>query len=203
MLRKTLILTATALVVSAAAAYAQATMTPSFNAPRRPFARSEFGGVVSFPSPGGTAYEGMYRVGSGKLDLGLRGGIIDYQGGAASQMLAGFEGRARLIGHSRDFPLDGSVIFGGGGRFASGASRFSFPLGLSLGRRVGFEGSTFSLMPYAQPTAFLRGGNNVNTDMLYALGLGADLRFGGALDARLGVGLGDVEGVSLGAVWIH
>lgn len=203
MLRKTLILIAAALVVSAGAAYAQATLTPSFNAPRRPFVRSEFGGVVSFPSPGGTAYEGMYRVGSGKLDLGLRGGIIDFQGGAASQMLAGFEGRARLLSHGRDFPLDGSVIFGGGGRFASGLNRFSFPLGLTLGRRVGFEGSTFSLMPYAQPTAFLRGGNNINTDMLYTLGLGADLRFGGALDARLGVGLGDVEGVSLGAVWIH
>jgi len=202
MLRKTLIVIAAALVVSAAAAHAQATLTPSFNAPRRPFARSEFGGVVSFPSPGGTAYEGMYRVGSGKLDLGLRGGIMDFQGGAASQMLAGFEGRARVLSHGREFPLDGSVVFGGGGRFASGASRFSFPLGLTLGRRMGIEGSSFTLTPYAQPTAFLRGGNNINTDVIYTMGLGADLRLG-AVDARLGVGLGDVEGVSLGAVWVH
>ena len=203
MLRKTLGVIAAALVVSAAAGNAQSTLTPSFSAPRRPFVHSEFGGVVSFPSPGGTAYEGEYRVGSSKLDLGLRGGLMDFQGGAASEMLAGFEGRARLVSHNRDFPLDGAVIFGGGGRFASGESRFSFPLGVTLGRRVGIEGSTFSLMPYAQPTAFLQGGNNMNTNMQYTLGLGADLRFGGALDARLGVGVGDLEGVSFGAVWVH
>ncbi len=203
MVLKTLTATAAALVVLATAVSAQATLTPSFNAPRRPFARSEFGGVISFPSPGGTAYEGVYRVGSGKLDLGLRGGILDFQGPAESQMLAGFEGRARLITHGREFPLDGSVVFGGGGRFVSGQSWFSFPLGLTLGRRLGVEGSTVTLMPYAQPTAFLRGGNNLNTGMIYALGLGADLRLGGAFDARLGVGLGDVEGVSLGAVWVH
>ena len=203
MVRKTLVAIAAALVVSAAAAYAQSTLTPSFNAPRHPFVRSEFGGVVSFPSPGGTAYEGEYRVGSGKVDLGLRGGIMDFTGPAESQMLAGFEGRARVISHGQDFPLDGSVIFGGGGQFASGVTRFSFPLGLTMGRRLGVEGSNLTLMPYAQPTAFLRGGNNLNTDVIYTLGLGADLRFGGALDARLGVGLGDVEGVSLGAVWIH
>jgi hypothetical protein len=201
MFRKTLVAIAAALVVPAAA-HAQATLTPSFNAPRRPFAQSEFGGVVSFPSPGGTAYEGEYRVGSGKLDLGLRGGIMDFQGGAASQALAGFEGRARVVSHSQEFPLDGSVVFGGGGQFASGASRFSFPLGLTLGRRMGIEGSTFTLTPYAQPTAFLRGGNNINTDVIYTMGLGADLRMG-TVDARLGMGLGDVQGVSLGAVWVH
>lgn len=204
MVLKTLLATAGAMVVLAATVEAQATMTPSFGAPRRPFVRSEFGGVVSFPSPGGTAYEGVYRMSSGRsLDLGLRGGVIDFEGGAESQLLAGFEGRARLITHSRDFPLDGALMFGGGGRFASGQSRFSFPLGLTLGRRFGLEGSAVTLMPYAQPTAFLRGGNNINTDLIYTLGLGADLRLGSALDVRMGVGLGDVEGVSLGAVWVH
>lgn len=204
MVRKTLLATAGALVVLAATVEAQATLTPSFGAPRRPFVRSEFGGVVSFPSPGGTAYEAVYRVSSGRtLDLGLRGGVLDFEGPAESQMLAGFEGRARLITHSNDFPLDGSLIFGGGGRFVSGQSRFAFPVGLSLGRRLGIEGSSVTLMPYAQPTAFVRGGNNINTDVIYTMGLGADLRLGGALDVRLGVGLGDVEGVSLGAVWVH
>ncbi len=203
MVLKTLTATAAALVVLATTVVAQATLTPSFNAPRRPFARSEFGGVVSFPEPAGTAYEGVYRVGSGKLDLGLRGGLLDFQGPAESTLLAGFEGRARMLSHGRDFPLDGSLVFGAGGRFVSGNSRFSFPLGMSLGRRIGVEGSKVTFMPYVQPTAFLRGGNNINTDFIYALGLGTDVRFGGALDARLGVGLGDVQGVSLGAVWVH
>jgi hypothetical protein len=33
--------------------------------------------------------------------------------------------------------------------------------------------------------------------------LGIDFRFTPRFDARLGAGLGDVEGVSLGAVWVH
>lgn len=40
-------------------AAAQATGMPSFNAPYRAFTRSEIGLVLSFPSGGGTAFEGM------------------------------------------------------------------------------------------------------------------------------------------------
>jgi hypothetical protein len=203
MVLKTLLATAGALVVLATTVEAQATLTPSFNAPHRPFVRSEFGGIVSFPDPGGTAYEGVYRLGARRMDLGLRGGILDFEGPAESIMLAGFEGRARVLNHGPAFPLDGAVIFGAGGRFASGQSRFSFPLGLSLGRRVNVDGAALSFVPYVQPTAFLRGGNNMDTGFIYAMGLGADVRFGGAFNARMGIGLGDVEGVSLGAVWVH
>lgn len=203
MVLRTLLASAGALVVLAATVEGQATLTPSFNAPYRPFVRSEFGGVVSFPDPGGTAYEGVYRLGSRRMDLGLRGGILAFPGPAESVMLAGFEGRARVLNHSPAFPMDGAVIFGAGGRFASGQSRFSFPLGLSLGRRVDVEGSQLSFIPYVQPTAFLRGGNNIDTGLIYAMGLGADVRFGGAFNVRMGIGLGDVEGVSLGAAWVH
>ena len=42
----------------ATAAAAQATGMPSFNAPYRAFTRSEIGIVLSFPSGGGTAFEG-------------------------------------------------------------------------------------------------------------------------------------------------
>ena len=202
MVLKTLLSTAGALVLVAATASAQATMTPSFNAPRRPFARSEFGAVVSFPDGGGTAYEGAYRVASSGVDIGLRGGVMDFNGGASSQLLAGVEGRANMIAHSRNFPLDGALIFGGG-RFESGQSRVDVPLGLSLGRRVPLHGSNVSFVPYVQPTAFLRAGNNMSTNVVYTLGLGTDLHMGGTFNARLGVGVGDVEGVSLGAAWVH
>jgi hypothetical protein len=202
MLRKTLGSVAGFLALLAAGANAQATLTPSFSAPHRAFVRSEFGGIVSFPD-GGTAYEGAYRFGSARLDLGLRGGLLDPVGPAGSWMLAGFEGRARMITHGRDFPLDGSLVFGAGGRFRSGQSRFSFPFGLSLGRRVNIEQSRASLTPYVQPTVFLRGGNNVDTDVIFTMGIGANLRLSGTFDTRLSVGLGDVRGVSLGAVWVH
>jgi hypothetical protein len=41
------------------------------------------------------------------------------------------------------------------------------------------------------------------SDVLFALGLGADFRLSRSFDVRLSAGLGDIEGVSLGAVWVH
>ena len=48
-------------LIAAVRLSAQSTGLPSFNAPYRAFQRSEFGGVLSFPNPGGTAFEGAYR----------------------------------------------------------------------------------------------------------------------------------------------
>ena len=203
MIRKTLLMSAGAMLLAAATASAQVTMTPSFYAPRRAFARSEFAAVVSFPDGAGTAYEGAYRVASRGLDIGLRGGIMDYNGAAPSQLLAGVEARANMITHGSNFPLDGALVFGGGGQFESGQSRIDVPLGLSMGRRVPLHGSSVSFEPYVQPTALLRAGSHMTTNMAYTLGLGTDMRMGGSFDARLGVGLGDVKGVSLGAAWVH
>ena len=45
-------------LIAAVRLSAQSTGLPSFNAPYRAFQRSEFGGVLSFPNPGGTAFEG-------------------------------------------------------------------------------------------------------------------------------------------------
>ena len=104
---------------SAASLAAQATGTPSYNAPYRAFTRSEFGAVISFPDGGGTAFEGAYRMASGKFDLGFRGGIFSPDGGD-SQLLLGAEARQRVVTHTEDFPLDGAMILGIGGRFASG-----------------------------------------------------------------------------------
>ena len=58
MFRKTALLT---LVLAAgwSTARAQATGTPSFNAPYRAFERSEVGVVISFPDGGSTAFEGL------------------------------------------------------------------------------------------------------------------------------------------------
>src|SRR5258708_25032090 len=78
----------------------QATGMPSFNAPYRAFQRSEFGAVFSFPDGGGTGIEGAYRYASGKLDLGLRGGIFDPPGSSKAVLLAGVEARQRVITHT-------------------------------------------------------------------------------------------------------
>jgi hypothetical protein len=189
-----------ALLVSEAAA--QATGMPSFNAPYRAFTRSEIGLVVSFPSGGGTAFEGAYRRSSGRFDIGFLGGMFDPGGAGPTVLLVGVEARQRVLSHTVDFPLDGALVFGVGGQFATGNSAMVVPIGLSLGRRIDPQGSQISIVPYVQPTGLLVAGNG-NSDFLFALGLGADFRLSPRFDARISAGLGDLEGVSLSAVWVH
>jgi len=187
-------------VVSNAAA--QATGLPSFNAPYRAFRRSEIGLVLSFPNGGGTAFEGAFRRSSGKFDLGFRGGIFTPGGNLNSRLLLGAEARERVVTHTEDFPLDGALILGIGAQLSSGNSVVTVPVGLSLGRRVDPRDSKISIVPYVQPTGFFVAGNGTS-DFLFDLGLGADFRLTPRFDARISAGLGDLEGVSISAVWVH
>jgi hypothetical protein len=195
-----LFLLGSALLASRAAA--QATGMPSFNAPYRAFSRSEIGLVISFPNGGGTAFEGAYRRSSGRFDIGFRGGIFDPGGAGDATLLVGVEARQRVFSHTVDFPLDGALILGVGGAFVSGSSSMFVPVGLSLGRRVDPQGSSVSIVPYVQPTGLLVAGSG-SSNFLFALGLGADFRLSPRFDARISAGLGDLEGVSLSAVWVH
>jgi len=183
-------------------AAAQATGLPSYNAPYRAFRRSEIGLVLSFPNGGGTAFEGAYRVSHGKFDLGFRGGIFTPGSNADSRLLLGAEARERVVTHTEDFPLDGALIVGVGGQFSNRSSFAVIPVGLSLGRRVDPRDSKISIVPYVQPTGFLVAGNGTS-DFLFSLGLGADFRLTPRFDARISAGLGDLEGVSISAVWVH
>jgi hypothetical protein len=187
---------------AAGTAAAQATGTPAFNAPYRAFARSEIGARLSFPDGGGTAIEGVYRLASGKFDLGFMAGMFDADGPGDAVILAGAEARQRVITHSADFPLDGALVVGVGAQLVSDRSVLFVPIGLSLGRRIDPEGSTISIVPYVQPTLFILGGD-VGDHTLFSLGLGADFRFTPRFDGRISAGLGDLEGVSIGFVWVH
>jgi hypothetical protein len=182
---------------------AQATGTTTFNAPYRAFQRSEIGVLLSFPNGGGTAIEGAYRYASGKFDIGFKAGFLNPSGPGSTVLLVGAEARERVITHTVDFPLDGALILGAGGNFVSGNSALLFPVGLSLGRRIDPAGSSVSIIPYAQPTMFLIAGNNVANHVRFDLGLGSDFRLSRAFDVRVSAGLGDIEGVSIGAVWVH
>src|SRR5438093_10471694 len=88
---------------------AQATGLPSFNAPYRAFTRSAIGLVLSFPTGGGTAFEGAYRVSRGKFDFGLRAGIFTPGGSGNSRFRVGGAARERVVTHSEDFPLHGAL----------------------------------------------------------------------------------------------
>jgi hypothetical protein len=183
-----------------AAVAAQATGTPTFNAPYRAFNNSEFGLLISFPNGGGTAFEGVYRVSSDRFDIGFRGGMFDPSGAGSAVLLVGAEARERVLTHSQDFPLDGALILGLGGNFVSSNSQLIIPVGLSLGRRLDTQ-SSVSIVPYVQPTMFLT--VDRGSSALFALGLGSDFRLSRTFDLRVSAGLGDVEGVSIGAVWVH
>jgi hypothetical protein len=200
--RRAILLLATLVGAGAGPAAAQATGMPTFNAPYRAFQRSELGLLLSFPSGGGTGVEGAYRMASGRLDLGFKVGFFDSPGPGDAVALAGAEARQRVITHTVDFPLDGALILGVGGQFVSGSSRLVIPAGLSLGRRIDPQGSTVSIIPYVQPTLFLLAGDT-DDHVKFTLGLGADFRLSRRFDARLSAGLGDNEGVSISAVWVH
>lgn len=198
-MRKALGLIVTALTVTPVALEAQTTGMPSYNAPHRAFARHEFGGTLSFPEGGDFGIEGQYRFGNRTWDIGFRGGVFDPGVGDAI-FLAGVEGRSRVITHTEQFPLDGAVVVGVGGWLGDNSVLF-IPAGLSLGRRILIEDSQVSIVPYAQPTVFLTA--NGGTDVQFALGLGADFRLSSMFDARVSVGVGDLEGISVSAVWLR
>jgi len=192
-------LAAAVLALSASTALAQATFTPSYNAPNRAFESHELGGTFTFPKGGRDyAIEGQYRFGQGKFDIGVRGGFLDGSGG--NEFLLGVEGRGRVLDHTQgSFPLDGAVVIGVG---TAGFDAWTVPsAGLSLGRRV--ELDNFSFVAYGQPTMFLFAGGG-NTDVKFGLGLGADFRVAEALDVRTSYGLFDgPQGLAVSVVWVR
>jgi hypothetical protein len=190
--------------ICAGSAAAQSTGTTAFAAPYRAFSAHEVGGTLSFPKGGGFAAEGLYGFGSGKFDIGLRGGFFNPDGGD-THILAGVNLRQRVLEHTESFPLDGAVVFGVGGQFGNG-THFNIPVGISLGRRLDVEDSEVSIVPFVQPTAFLThsSANNISdTNLNFALGIGGDFRLSRMFDARVSVGLGDLQGISISAVWLR
>jgi hypothetical protein len=198
-MRRNLLTAALLLIVSAPLA-AQSTGTPVFHGPYRVFDRYELGAVVSdVGHAGNLAVEGFYGFShtGAKWDFALRGGVLDQGTGGKAALLLGVDARYRVIDQTDDFPLDGALITGVGARLVSGGSDLLIPIGLSLGRRVTFQGSKVSLVPYAEPVIVPTFGSG-HSDVAVALGLGADLRVNRRFEIRLGIGVGDIENFSLG-----
>lgn len=192
-------LLAAAFLLSASTLAAQSTGTPVYHGPYRGFSNYEFGGNVS--DAGNIAFEGFYgfsQAGS-KWDFALRGGVMDTGPGGKAALLAGVDARIRVIDQTEDFPLDGAFIGGVGTSLVSGGSSLYVPFGLSLGRRLTFEGSKISVVPFAQPVIIARfGKGNADSHVLVSMGLGADLRINQRFEIRGAIGVGDIENFSLG-----
>ena len=203
---RNMLLAAALSVACAISAVAQETLMPSFDAPYRAFRAHEAGLLLSFPSgntaSGGTAVEGEYRYGHKTLDFGFRGGFWSPGGGANTVILLGGEVRERVLTHNDAFPLDGAIAVGLGADLVSNANTFVIPAGLSLGRRIDIKDSPVVITPFGEPVLFITTGQNQSTTVHFALGLGADFRLSPSFEVRASGGLGDIEGISLGAVWI-
>lgn len=189
-----------ALLLAPAAAAAQSTGTPVFQAPYRAFNKSELG--VSLSDPGsGLAVEGFYKFAKQNWDIGFRGGFADNNGGD-TPILLGIDARSRLITHSESFPLDGALTLGAGTILVDQFNQFLFPVGLSMGRRVNLEGDNVSFVPYFQPVVTPIFGSG-DSDLLFSVGLGADVKVGTNLDLRISGALGDYEGIGFSVAWLR
>ncbi|HVX88805.1 MAG TPA: hypothetical protein VG940_07765 [Gemmatimonadales bacterium] len=189
-----------AVLLAPATAAAQSTGTPVFAAPYRAFTRSEVGLSLS-DMDGGTGFEGFYKTGHQKWDLGFRAGFIDVDV-ADNPLLLGVDGRTRLVTHDQSFPLDGSLTVGAGAMLQDNFNVFNIPVGFSMGRRVDLEGSSVSFVPYFQPVASLVFGD-ADSDILFSIGLGADIRVDRNLDLRVAGAVGDMDGVSISVAWLR
>lgn len=189
-----------ALLLAPATAAAQSTLTPVFAAPYRAFTRSEIGLSLS-DMDGATGFEGFYKTGHQKWDVGFRGGFMDTNGGS-SPLLLGVDGRTRLVTHDQSFPFDGSLTLGAGAILQDNFNVFNVPVGFSMGRRVDLEGSSVSFVPYFQPVANLLFGD-ADSDLNFSVGLGVDVRVDRQLDLRVSGAIGDMDGVSISLAWLR
>lgn len=196
---------AAATLVLAGSAAAQETGTPVFKAPYRTYNTSEVG--VSFSDPGGPgwALEGFYGYGHDRWDIGFRGGFKDTGSGPGSEtiVLLGASARTRVVQSTETFPFDGALTLGAGLNI-DGGTTFLVPIGISLGRRVLLENSSVSFVPYVQPTMVPVFGHG-DSDVLFTLGLGVDIKLNPSLDLRVSGGLGDSpwDGIAVGAAFTH
>jgi opacity protein-like surface antigen len=187
---------------SAASAAAQETGTPIFKAPYRAFDTHEFGGSLSDGGEGAEfAIEGFYRYGKGQHDFSVRGGFADVEG-SDTRFLIGGDFRTQVVNYSESFPLDGALTLGLGGLFGEGDDVFLLPVGISLGRRFDVEGSSTTFVPYVHPNIIPAFGGE-DDDVLFALGLGVDIRFSERWAVRASGGLGDIEGVGVSLAYIR
>jgi opacity protein-like surface antigen len=187
---------------SAASTAAQETGTPIFKAPYRAFDTHEFGGSLSDGGEGAEfAIEGFYRYGKGQHDFSVRGGFADVEG-SDTRFLIGGDFRTQVVNYSESFPLDGALTLGLGGLFGEGDDVFLLPVGISLGRRFDVEGSSTTFVPYVHPNIIPAFGGE-DDDVLFALGLGVDIRFSDRWAVRASGGLGDIEGVGVSLAYIR
>jgi hypothetical protein len=167
----------TALLSAAPAAGAQV-FTPTFQAP----VPGQDLGVYLFDSSSDVGVEGIYRLGFGQGDLGLRVGFADTDGDGVILLGADYRNPLRVASVQ---PL--ALAFTAGAQAALGdADGFGVQGGLS----IGYTFSEVRMTPYIHPRLTLTSiGDDSELDVNADLGF--DLDVARNLRLRLGVNVGD------------
>ncbi len=189
-----------ALAVNPIAAFAQAGVTPFLTGPVPVAAReTEIGGYISIEDD--TDYFAVYRRGIGTgMDLGLRAGYSNAFGGGP---VFGGDFRYELRRPDKDFPLAIGLVGGLQVTLADAGDNLAFPIGISLGRKVGNPARPIMLygIPHLRVQRLDSGGQNSDTELKTSLELGGQLQMGRKLnvDFALTVNSDDKESVSFAA----
>lgn len=185
-----------ALAVNPIAAFAQAGVTPLLTGPEALGPRrTEISGYISVENE--TDYFAVYRRGmTAGADFGLRAGYSDALGGGP---LFGGDFRYELRKADKDFPLAIGLVGGLQVTLADVGDNLAFPIGLSLGRKVGNRARPIMLygIPLLRVQRLDTGAKN-DTELKTSLELGGQLQMGRklAFDFALTANSDDQESVS-------
>lgn len=197
MVRKVIVSCLLVVTTAAVSTSAQTLGLSSFLSPYRTFDRVEFGGHFAFDEGTEYAVGGFLRGGVKRFDIGARLALIEPDGPGDLFVAVGVDARQQLVRHNEDFPLDGAIVVGAAGLFPQGDEIFLATGGFSLGRRLQVEDSDVTVTPYVEPVLLITDLDELD----FALGIGADVGITDRFTARISVGLGEIEGVSLGVAW--
>ena len=197
-MKKTLIGAVVALLGIASAASAQEPPilwdTPSFMGPRP---GSDLGFYVMDVEGSDIGFQGIWRT-DGAMNLGLRAGFLDTPGDGI--VVLGAETWGLLVEDNPDFPLDLSWT-AGAGAWLNGRTVVAVPVGLSIGKTLDLDNS-MALQLYGHPRIGLVLFEDVNDDLEAGLegqfDLGADFYVSPSVALKLGISLGDTDGLGLG-----
>jgi hypothetical protein len=187
-------------MLTATPAAAQHWDSPTFFSSAPP---EDIGVYLTFPEGGDVGFMGIWRQG-GSIGLGVRAGFTEF--GDEGDILLGAEFYGGLGNLLSGIPLEAAWYSGVGATFGDGVDLYRVPLGVSLGLPLGTEGVRFR--PYVLPRAVLDlvvfddvEGDDTETEVDFALDLGADVAIGERLILKLGSTLTDNQVFGVGITW--
>lgn len=178
---------------------AQSWETPSFFSPR---AHDDIGLYLIDPDGGDLGFMAIWRQ-SGRINLGVRGGMGGFEGNRT--VLLGAEFYGPLVRPNAGNVLAVSWLVGAGASF-DGFTWLRVPVGVSIGAEI--AGSGITVVPYAHPRVSLdviavdvNGDEETDSEVNLDVDFGADLMLGARWIARFGLTVGQVDGFGLGLAY--